>query len=384
MAVKFKCPTCQKSRSPKEITMHGTGEWGCPNQHCRPHPQPRNAWFNNTANPGVPADTYFYRGPGKVETFGAGLIRAIARPAAFAANFDMTAAFGVAPGDRMANIRSQQTLDPAARGQYQEVTIYLVQDEITLKGRFFTPAAVLRNKTVILMSGSGGVASEQFAKTVPKYLRRVGVSILMMDYRGFGRSAGTASSRGLYCDAEAMLAYLTASTALKGRGLPGTDVVVHGYSLGSGPAVELARQHSPPAVPAVGGLILQCPMQSSAANAGGGFNSWVAENSFAFDNITKIAAINVPILILNARQDAMNPQGQALQAAATAAGALPPNVTRVEYNGEHLEPENAFRDTDVRRDFAGNLVKTVAGQPGVRMAANPALQAIRTFFANLP
>lgn len=390
MSIKLRCPGCNHNKSLKDISMLAGGAWDC--RGCQTM-NLRDAWFQNTQNPAVPADTFFYHGPGTSQSRGGGMLRAMARPAAFAANFDKSAALLPLP-NRMNNIRNQNTLT-TNKGNHTEVTIYLVRDHVTLKGRYYQPPVAAHQKVVLLMSGSGGVAADQFARTVPKYLSKVQVPILMMDYRGFGRSTGTASSRGLYNDAEAMLEFLTAPVADKGLNWAGTDVVVHGYSLGSGPATDLAARHTTTVQPTIGGLILQCPMESSAANAGGGFNSWVAQHSFAFDNIAKIGQITRPILILNANNDQMRPQGLNLQQAAAnnqldpaLANVNLPNVTQVDYTGDHLEPENAFRTTGVMT-YQGQVLKMDGTNNNpfnmhTLNQQNAALPAIQNFFANLP
>uniref|UniRef100_A0A8C4R269 Abhydrolase domain containing 13 n=1 Tax=Eptatretus burgeri TaxID=7764 RepID=A0A8C4R269_EPTBU len=64
------------------------------------------------------------------------------------------------------------------------------------------------------------------------------VSVLLLDYRGYGRSEGTPGEAGLYADAAAALAYA--------RGRPDVDssrIIAFGRSLGGAVAVHLASQH---------------------------------------------------------------------------------------------------------------------------------------------
>src|SRR5229473_2324714 len=86
--------------------------------------------------------------------------------------------------------------------------------------------------------------------------QRLGVGVLMLDYRGYGRSEGTPTEQGTYQDADAALAYL--------RGTPEVDpagVVLYGQSLGAAVAVELATRER------VRALILEGPFASVPAMA---------------------------------------------------------------------------------------------------------------------
>jgi len=77
-----------------------------------------------------------------------------------------------------------------------------------------------------------------------------GLGFLAVYYRGYSGSTGEPSESGLRIDAQSGLSWL------QRRGIEPNDVIVHGYSLGSGPATWLAATH------AVGGLILEAPFSS--------------------------------------------------------------------------------------------------------------------------
>lgn len=80
---------------------------------------------------------------------------------------------------------------------------------------------------------------------IPQFLN-AGYAVLALDYRGYGRSEGSPSEANL--NADTRLAYEYLRTKL---GVPADRIVPFGYSLGGGPAVELAL-HQP-----VAGLVLQ-------------------------------------------------------------------------------------------------------------------------------
>ncbi len=64
---------------------------------------------------------------------------------------------------------------------------------------------------------------------------RVGASVLVYDYRGYGRSDGKPNEQGLYADARAARAWLA-----ERAGVEFGDIVLMGESLGAAVAVELA------------------------------------------------------------------------------------------------------------------------------------------------
>lgn len=76
-------------------------------------------------------------------------------------------------------------------------------------------------------------------------LAGLGLDVFMVDYRGYGGSAGSPSIDTLMSDAEDALA------VLRGRLGHGRPVLVHGFSLGSFVGAELARRR------AVQGLVLE-------------------------------------------------------------------------------------------------------------------------------
>lgn len=69
-------------------------------------------------------------------------------------------------------------------------------------------------------------------------LARLGYDVIMMDYRGYGKSTGSPSEDILYKDGEAVLAWA------KGR-QPGGKLVIYGRSLGSAVASRLASVVTP-------------------------------------------------------------------------------------------------------------------------------------------
>ena len=82
-------------------------------------------------------------------------------------------------------------------------------------------------------------------------LSDAGLGFLAVAYRGYAGSTGTPSEAGLHKDADAAWAWLTNE-----QGVAGDDIVLHGHSLGSGVATQLAARVD------AGAVILEAPFYS--------------------------------------------------------------------------------------------------------------------------
>jgi uncharacterized protein len=153
-------------------------------------------------------------------------------------------------------------------------------------------------------------------------LRQLGLNLLAFDYRGYGESEGVASEAGLYQDAEAAYRYLTNE-----RGVPASQIIIFGHSLGSAVAIDLASR-----VPAVA-LIVEGAF-TSATDRGQELYPyipvrWIAASRFS--SLEKIGRVTVPKLFLHATDDEVIPlaHGRRLHEAA------PQPKTFVELGGGH-------------------------------------------------
>ena len=89
---------------------------------------------------------------------------------------------------------------------------------------------------VLFCHGNGGNITHRI-DSLQILNRRAGVSVLIFDYRGYGRSEGTPNEAGVLADARAARAWLA-----KREKIAETDVVMMGESLGGGVAVDLAAR----------------------------------------------------------------------------------------------------------------------------------------------
>jgi fermentation-respiration switch protein FrsA (DUF1100 family) len=126
-------------------------------------------------------------------------------------------------------------------------------DGLRLRGWFVPPVVGARppGAAVLVCNGNGGDRSMRAALAAA--LSRLGLAVLLFDYRGYGGNPGSPTEAGLAADARAALGYLA--------GRPEVDperVVYFGESLGAAVALRLATERPPAA------LVLRSPFASLA------------------------------------------------------------------------------------------------------------------------
>lgn len=156
-----------------------------------------------------------------------------------------------------------------------------------------------------------GNADSAFSATQLRHaqsLRDLGLNVLVLDYRGFGRSPGTASERHIEEDAQA------AYQELIHRPVAARKIIVWGHSLGSGPAVYLASMQP------VAALVLFGAFTSIPDAAQDTYPhlpvKWLA--GIQFDSLARIGLVHAPVLIAHSRGDTVIPFHHALQLFAAA------------------------------------------------------------------
>ncbi len=154
------------------------------------------------------------------------------------------------------------------------------------------PAA---DRAILFLHGNAGNASHR----LPNAAALVGLAchVLLLDYRGYGRSEGKPSEQGSYRDARAALDHL-----LGERGIPADRVVIFGRSLGGAVAVDLAQGR------ALAGVVLESTFTSAGAVARTIFGrpaAWLMGNRF--DSAGKIADLRSPLLFFHGDRDDIVP-----------------------------------------------------------------------------
>lgn len=167
---------------------------------------------------------------------------------------------------------------------------------------FWIPAPEARG-TVIFFHGNAGNIGGWYP--VAAAFRALGFHTLLPDYRGYGRSEGEPSERGLYADAEAAWQHAT-----RERGVPPERVVLAGRSLGGAVAAYLAEQH-----PDAGALVLESTFTSVPELAAGLYPwlpvRWMARDRFP--TLARSSRLRVPVLVVHSRGDELIPFGHGEQ-----------------------------------------------------------------------
>ena len=143
--------------------------------------------------------------------------------------------------------------------------------------------------------------------------RQMGLSVLLVDYRGFGRSTNRfPSEETVYEDVEAVWNYLVNKRQIKPE-----NIYIFGHSLGGAIAINLASNH-----PNLGGLIIE----SSFTNIINMVDYKKKYRIFPvnlilnqrFDSLAKVPTLKMPILFTHGTEDTLIPpsMSEALFAAA--------------------------------------------------------------------
>ncbi|ETI54669.1 hypothetical protein, variant 1 [Phytophthora nicotianae CJ01A1] len=155
--------------------------------------------------------------------------------------------------------------------------------------------------TLIFFHGNAGNIGYRLPNAVQLF-RKVGVNVLLVDYRGFGHSEGTPSEEGIKLDAEAVLDAMHARTDIDS-----SKLVAFGRSLGGAVSVYLAEKE-PSRVAAV---VLENTFLSISAmvDALMPFLSYVKPLVLRMDwnNERAIQKIKQPILFIAGMQDELVP-----------------------------------------------------------------------------
>ncbi|MCP4204634.1 MAG: alpha/beta hydrolase [bacterium] len=161
---------------------------------------------------------------------------------------------------------------------------------------------------VVMFHGNAGTIADRL-ENVAELVSRFGVSVLQVEYPGYGESGGHPSERSLYAVGEAGL--------LEARRRAGArKLVLFGRSLGGAVAIEAAIRHP------VDGLIAESTFTSlrdMASSSGIPLARYLV--AYRFDSLAKIGRVRASVLLLHGSRDEVVPYAMAprLLEAATSA-----------------------------------------------------------------
>ena len=176
---------------------------------------------------------------------------------------------------------------------YEDIHL-LTKDNINIHG-WFIPVKEA-SKTLLFFHGNGGNISHRLESL--KIFHDMGLSVFIIDYRGYGQSEGKPSEQGTYQDAEAAWKYLT-----KTRGIADKDIITFGRSMGGAVATWLASQHAPDL------LILESTF-TSIADMGKHYYPYLPTQlliRIKYASIDRIGDIQCPVLIAHSQSDEIVP-----------------------------------------------------------------------------
>jgi uncharacterized protein len=171
--------------------------------------------------------------------------------------------------------------------------IYFTAADGTRLNGWFYPANT--NLVILLCHGNAGNLSHRLP--LIDTLIKAGASVFAFDYRGYGRSAGKPTEKGVCLDAEAAWQWLT------NRGFAPDRIVALGESLGGGVVCELATRKP------LRALILQSTF-TSVPDVAAEMMPWLPVRlllTTRFNNQEKLKQIRIPVLILHGRKDTIIP-----------------------------------------------------------------------------
>jgi uncharacterized protein len=161
--------------------------------------------------------------------------------------------------------------------------------------------------TVLFLHGNAGNLSHRLDSLL--LFHELGLSTLILSYRGYGESEGRPSEAGVYRDAAAAFDHL-----VRERGVAPASVVVFGRSLGGAVAAEQAARER------VGAVILESTFTSAPALAAELY-PFLPVRLLArsrFDTLSRVAQIRSPLLVVHGPGDEIIPfhHGRAIWEAA--------------------------------------------------------------------
>ena len=208
-------------------------------------------------------------------------------------------------------------MSPADIGLDYEDASFETSDGIRLHG-WYVPGR--SNRVLLFFHGNAGNISHRLESI--RQFHALGLSVLIIDYRGYGQSGGGITEAGIYRDADAAWLYLT-----EHRGVRDSEIVVFGRSLGASVAAKLAEKERPL------GLIVESSF-TSVPDIAQDLYPWLPARWLSrLRHATRdyIRDVNCPVLVVHSREDEIIPfrHGEAIFEAA------PEPRTLLELRGTH-------------------------------------------------
>ncbi|MBD2260919.1 alpha/beta fold hydrolase [Pseudanabaena sp. FACHB-2040] len=189
------------------------------------------------------------------------------------------------------------TVTPAALGlDYQEVWIPVGSGPDQLHSWWLPATAPANSLTLLYLHGNAGNIGDHLS--LASRFQALGLSVLLVDYRGYGLSTGPfPSETRIYEDALTGWHYL-----IKDRGIAPEQILIFGHSIGGAVAIDLAVN-----TPQAAGLIVENTFTSMEAMAlHQGYGAWAPVKALLnqrFDSLQKVSRLRLPVLFIHGLAD---------------------------------------------------------------------------------
>ena len=235
------------------------------------------------------------------------------------------------------------TMTPADVGMdYQDVSIETA-DGVRLHGWFIVGRS---SRVLLFFHGNAGNISHRLDSI--RQFQDLGLSVLIIDYRGYGQSEGRTTERGIYRDADAAWRYLT-----EDRGTVASDIIIFGRSLGASVASKLAAQHQPLA------LVVESSF-TSVPDIAQDLYPWLPVRWLSrLNHATRdyVEEVRCPVLVVHSRDDEIVPFHHAETIFASANEPRTLLAIRGTHNDAFLRDERTY--TQGLRTFLASLTAPV-------------------------
>nr|WP_083650088.1 alpha/beta fold hydrolase [Amycolatopsis sp. CB00013] len=196
----------------------------------------------------------------------------------------------------------------------RDVTL-TTSDGLGLASWYFPVAGA---KAAVLVA-PGNAGNRSFRAPLARALTARGLSVLFLDYRGYGGNPGEPSENGLALDVRAAQDFLTREA--------GTPMIYFGESLGSAVVTELATERPPSA------LVLRSPFVDLASVGQRHYPflpvRWLLRDEFPTKDA--VARVKAPVTVVFGAEDSIVPAEQSREVA-RAAGARTIEVPGADHN----------------------------------------------------
>lgn len=188
--------------------------------------------------------------------------------------------------------------DPSLHGMPFEDVYFKTLDGVELNA-WYVPSreagSASERSVLLFFHGNAGNISHRIEKI--DFFNRLGVDVFIIDYRGYGRSSGFPSEKGVMRDARTAYLHLVSQ-----RGKQAQQVIVYGESIGGAMAVDVAHRER------VGALIVEdtfTSIQDLVRVIYPFIPPWLVRTRM--DSLSKIKELSCPKLVIHSVDDEIIP-----------------------------------------------------------------------------